>query len=123
MLPVLIEGAKSGSLRFMTPDPLSSTTNVRNLCDVLRLAASKGRGGEVYIVTDGKPLTLKEFQSRYLRAAGVEPPTGHMPRWLAWGVSTLLESLPLLGFSVHRENPMGSRQALALMGWQLHAEG
>ena len=50
----------------------TSSCHVDNLCEGLILAAEKGRGGEVYFVTDGAPVELREFVSAMLRTRGVE---------------------------------------------------
>lgn len=54
--------------RFMT-----STTHVDNVCEGLLLAAEKGRGGEVYFVTDGPPVEFREFLTAMLATQGVDP--------------------------------------------------
>lgn len=66
------------------------------------LAAERGRGGEVYFITDGAPTEFRWFLSAQLEAVGVKPPRRRVPRSLALGVARLSEktwrTLRLPGF-------------------------
>jgi nucleoside-diphosphate-sugar epimerase len=54
---------------------------VRNVCAGLLLAAERGRGGEVYFLTDGEPLEFRHFVTRMVRTQFVEPPAREAPLW------------------------------------------
>jgi nucleoside-diphosphate-sugar epimerase len=49
---------------------LTSTCHVKNVSAGLLAAAAKGRSGETYFVTDGSPLTYREYLGGLLAAAG-----------------------------------------------------
>jgi nucleoside-diphosphate-sugar epimerase len=49
---------------------LTSTCHVKNVCAGLLAADNKGRSGEAYFVTDGPPLTFREYMGGLLAAAG-----------------------------------------------------
>ena len=46
------------------------------------LAADKGRGGEIYFLTDGAPVELRDFISRMLGTQGITIPDKSVPRWV-----------------------------------------
>jgi nucleoside-diphosphate-sugar epimerase len=88
---------------------LTDVTHVDNVVHGLRLAAEKGRPGEVYFVTDGEPVVFREFVSELLRTQRVEPPTRSIPAAvagalaaggeLAWRVLPIGGSPPLSRFA------------------------
>jgi nucleoside-diphosphate-sugar epimerase len=83
LLPGLIAAMKSGAwFWFCGGRHRTSTCHVRNVCAGLILAAEKGRGGEIYFLTDGAPLEFRDFVTRLVRTQGVEPPAREAPRWL-----------------------------------------
>jgi nucleoside-diphosphate-sugar epimerase len=49
---------------------LTSTCHVKNVCAGLLAAAEHGRSGEAYFVTDGAPLTFREYIGGLLAAVG-----------------------------------------------------
>jgi nucleoside-diphosphate-sugar epimerase len=82
-LPQLREAARSGKLMWIGGGTyLTSTTHIDNLAEGVALALAKGRGGEVYFITDGAPHVFRPFVSALLAAAGETPPTRSVPRWL-----------------------------------------
>ncbi|MBL0925647.1 MAG: NAD-dependent epimerase/dehydratase family protein [Sphingomonadaceae bacterium] len=82
-LPQLIEAAQTGKLVWIGGGKyLTSTTHIDNLAEGVTLALSKGRGGEVYFITDGAPHVFRDFVSVLLTEAGQVPPTKSVPRWL-----------------------------------------
>ena len=61
--------------------PTSTTSSRASL-----LGAEKGRPGEAYFITDGKPVVFRDFVTALLETQGVEPPTaacrpGPRRRW------------------------------------------
>jgi nucleoside-diphosphate-sugar epimerase len=93
---------------------LTSTCHVNNVCEGMLLAAEKGRGGEVYFLTDGKPIELREFFTALLDTQGLKPGDRSIPRWLAQIIAFLVETL-WKTFSLKTEPPL-TRTALKLMG-------
>ena len=82
-LPQLVEAARSGKLSWIGGGRyLMSTTHIANVVQGVMLALEKGRGGEVYFITDGEPVEFREFVTRLLQTAGAKPPTSEIPRWL-----------------------------------------
>ncbi len=96
-LPQLIEAARSGKLSWIGGGHYDmSTTHIANVIHGVRLALEKGRGGEVYFVTDGDPVEFRAFVTALLEAAGVEAPTAEVPRWLVATVVRVGEVLARL---------------------------
>jgi nucleoside-diphosphate-sugar epimerase len=71
----------------------TSTTHVANLAYASELALTKGRGGEVYFVTDGVTTDFRSFVTRMLRAHGVELPERSLPGWLVRPAAAALEGV------------------------------
>lgn len=116
--PRVVAAVRSGAFRWIGGGRyLTSTCHVRNACEGLILAAERGRPGEIYFVTDGEPVEFRRFTSDMLRAHGVEPPDGSMPRWLVGAAAAAMEvtfrGLRLAG------QPLITRQALALMSHEV----
>ncbi|WP_394820992.1 NAD-dependent epimerase/dehydratase family protein [Pendulispora albinea] len=94
LLPKLVEAAQSGVLRWFDGGRyLTSTCHIDNVCEGLLKAAEHGRPGEVYFLTDGKPVEFRRMISAMLRTQGVAPPTKSMPRWLARMLARTTETL------------------------------
>ena len=70
----------------------TSTTHVANLAHATQLALEKGRGGQVYFVTDGVISDFKSFLTKLLGAHGVTPPERSLPSWLVRPLAALLET-------------------------------
>ena len=111
-LPQLAEAVRSGSFRWIGGGrQLTSTSNVANVCEGLVLAAERGRGGEIYFVTDGAPVEFRSFITALLRTQAIEAGEGGVPRWLAralagfgeltWRVFNRKGSPPLTRALVH----------------------
>jgi nucleoside-diphosphate-sugar epimerase len=84
LLPRLVEAAKSGALAWIGGGRYrTSTCHVRNVCEGLLAAAERGRGGEVYFLTDGAPVEFRAMVEDMLRTQDVTPPTREIPRWVA----------------------------------------
>jgi nucleoside-diphosphate-sugar epimerase len=82
-LPQLVAAARSGKLKWIDGGHyLTSTTHIDNVVEGIRLALEKGRGGEAYFITDGKPVEFRHFVSQMLNASGTKPSNSEIPRWL-----------------------------------------
>lgn len=66
---------------------LTSTCFIANACEGILLAAERGRGGEIYFITDGAPVEYRAFVTALLRTQGLEPGTRSMPRWVARAIA------------------------------------
>ena len=71
----------------------TSTTHVANLVSAAELALEKGRGGEVYFVTDDVETDFRSFLTRLLAAEGIEAPDRVLPGWLLRPAAAILESV------------------------------
>jgi nucleoside-diphosphate-sugar epimerase len=116
VLPALTEAANKGFLKwFDGGDYLTSTCHVDNVVEGIELAATLGRPGQAYFLTDGKPVSFKEFAGSMLKAVGATPPTSSMPLSVVWAAATICEWV----CTVVRCKPVISRQELVLMGQQM----
>jgi nucleoside-diphosphate-sugar epimerase len=113
LLPGLVAAMKSGAwFWFGGGRHRSSTCHVRNVCAGLLLAAEKGRGGEIYFLTDGEPLEFRDFVTRMVRTQGVEPPAREAPLWVGDALARILEWL-------WQEFPIGGEPPLTRTAMQL----
>jgi len=115
LLPQIVESVRAGTFRWIDGGRyLTSATHVENVCEALMLAAERGRGGEIYFVTDGTPVEFRAFVSDLLRTQGITPPTRSVPRWLAWSSAIVVESLwPILRA---KGAPPATRMAVKMLG-------
>lgn len=82
-LPQLIAAAQSGKLAWIAGGTyLTSTTHIDNAVEGIVCALERGRGGQIYFISDGEPVEFRSFVSALLRQAGIEPPNKSAPRWL-----------------------------------------
>jgi len=72
-LPQLVEAAKAGRLAWFGGGTyLTSTTHIANVVEGVRLALEKGRGGEVYFLTDGDDVPFREWMTELLATQSVD---------------------------------------------------
>lgn len=115
VLPRIVKAVRDGQFSWIEGGKyLTSTCHVTNVCEGMLLAAEKGRGGEIYFLTDGKPIELREFFTAMLKTQGLEPGNRSIPRWLAEIIAFLMESAWQI-FKLKAEPPL-TRTALKLMG-------
>ncbi|MEN8160674.1 MAG: NAD-dependent epimerase/dehydratase family protein [Myxococcota bacterium] len=94
LLPGLVAAMKSGAwFWFGGGRHPTSTCHVRNVCAGTLLAAERGRGGEIYFLTDGAPVEFRDFVTRMVRTQGVEPPARTAPLWLGDALARVSEWL------------------------------
>ena len=113
-----IQGLESGRLMWISQGRyLTSTCHVANVCEGAILAAERGKPGEIYFLTDGKPVEFRWFLTRVLESQRRTAPTKSVPRWVASGVAaaseTVWRALKLKG------TPAATRVAIALMGQEV----
>ena len=84
VLPELVAAVKAGKFAWIGGGRhLTSTTHVDNVVEGLVLAAERGTPGSVYFVTDGEPVEFRDFVTRWLATAGVDPGGRSLPAPLA----------------------------------------
>jgi nucleoside-diphosphate-sugar epimerase len=92
LLPVVVESARSGRLRWIGGGGhLTSTCHVDNVVDGVLAAGERGKPGEVYHLTDGEPVVFREFWSALLATQGVPAPTATAPRGLTMAAAAATE--------------------------------
>jgi nucleoside-diphosphate-sugar epimerase len=102
LLPVMVEMVRSGRFAWIGGGRhLTSTTHVENTVEGLLLGARAGRPGEVYFVTDGAPVSFRDFVSELLATQGVQAPSRTIPAAAASVIASAGEAawrlLPLPG--------------------------
>lgn len=96
---------------------LTSTCHVANACEGAILAGTRGKPGEIYFLTDGKPVEFRWLLSRVLESQGLAPPTKNFPHWLAWAAASVAEGV-WRAFGI-QSAPFATRVAIALMGQEI----
>jgi nucleoside-diphosphate-sugar epimerase len=102
VLPQITAAVRAGRFAWIGGGrQLTDTTHVGNVVHGLRLAAERGRDGEIYFVTDAEPVVFREFVSELIRTQGLEPPDRSIPAPLAGALAAAAEGawrvLPLPG--------------------------
>lgn len=116
LLPVLIEAVRRGRFAWVGGGRfLTSTCHVDNVVEGMRLAAEKGRRGEIYFLTDGEPVEFRAFVTALLATEGVDPGTRELPAWIAWIAAGLAETWATLAGAT----PPLTRSALALSAHEM----
>jgi dihydroflavonol-4-reductase len=88
----LIEAINRGRFALVAADSGRQTpVYIDDLVRGLRLAAEKGRAGEIYHLTGNEILTVREMASAIAEACGSRIPKVALPRWLAIATAWVLE--------------------------------
>ncbi|MBF2047006.1 MAG: NAD-dependent epimerase/dehydratase family protein [Elainella sp. C42_A2020_010] len=69
------------------------TTHVANVCHGAILAAERSPGGQAYFLSDGDVVQFRRWVTTLLHIVGVKPGQLSIPRWLAWNVAGLMETI------------------------------
>lgn len=93
LLPKLAASARSGWVWFGGGGHRTSTCHIRNVSAGIRAALQRGRGGEVYFLTDGAPVVFREFITALIRSQGVDPGGRTAPLWLADALAAVSEAI------------------------------
>jgi nucleoside-diphosphate-sugar epimerase len=118
LLPRFVEGARRGQLAWFGGGRyLTSTTHVANVAAGLIAAAERGRGGEIYFVTDGEPVVFREFVTALLATQGVPAPTRSVPLPVVRAVAAAMQGWAQLTRA--RREPLLTPAALALVGQEM----
>jgi nucleoside-diphosphate-sugar epimerase len=115
LMPQLIKGVKEGRFMWVNGGSfLTSTTHVDNVCEGLLLAADKGRGGQVYFVTDGASIPFRDFMTALFATQGVDPGDKRIPHFVALAFAAVCEWL-WDTFNL-KGNPPATRMSVRLGG-------
>ncbi len=111
LLPEFIAAVKAGTFGWIGGGHyLTSTVHVDNVIEGLLLAAERGKGGEIYFVTDGEPVEFREFITKLLATQGIDAGTRNVPRWVA---------RTLVSLTSWMKKPPLTRTAFALMAHEV----
>jgi nucleoside-diphosphate-sugar epimerase len=112
LLPKLTSAVKRGRFGWVGGGHyLTSTCHVANVVEGALLAAEKGKGGEIYFLTDGEPVDFRDFLTKYLATQGVDASTSrNVPRWLASTTAALTSWMKV---------PPVTKTAIALVGGEV----
>ncbi len=92
VLAQLSQSVRSGSFMWIDGGHyLSSTCHVANVCEGMMLAAERGRGGEIYFLTDGQPVEFRSFITALLQTQGLDAGNRSIPRWVAQLIASISE--------------------------------
>jgi len=118
VLPQIMEAVQRGQwMWFGGGHYLHTTTHVRNVAEGLMLAAEKGRGGEIYFISDPETMDFREFITASLASHGVEDTSKSIP----YGFAALLAGVTETAWKVLglKSAPPLPRSVLFLMGQKL----
>ncbi len=94
ILPALKEAVEKGRFSWIGGGRhRTSTTHVDNVVEGLVLAATRGKPGNAYFVTDGEPVVFRDFVTELLATAGVDVPDRSVPVGLAKPLAGVAEGL------------------------------
>lgn len=118
ILPELVTMASKGQYFWLDGGRhLVSPTHISNLVHGIELALDRGDPGQIYFITDGEHVSMKDFLTRYAATAGVTLPDRSIPGWVARLAAPVLEGvwkvLPLRG------KPPVTRLAAALLSREI----
>jgi nucleoside-diphosphate-sugar epimerase len=111
-LPALIDAVKSGKFAWISGGTyLTSTTHIANLCAAVEAALGRGRGGQVYFISDGSPVPFRSIVSALMETQGIAVPEKVVPRAVVRTVAIIGDILAKI--SGGRIVPPLTRQAYA----------
>jgi len=111
LLPKIVAAVKAGKFAWIGGGHYpTSTCHVANVVEGALLAAEKGKGGEVYFLTDGEPVDFRDFMTQLFATQGVDPGTRSVPRWVAKTLAALTSWMAA---------PPVTKTAVALVGGEV----
>lgn len=123
LVPILIETAKSGKMKFMIGNGknLVDFTYVENVAHGHILAAEHLQkdsrlGGKAYHITNDEPIPFWTFLSRILVGLNYDAPKYHVPYWLAYYLAFFVSLLVLLISPLVKIKPTFTPMRVALAG-------
>lgn len=89
-LPALTQAVRSGKFAWIAGGTYrTSTTHIANLCVAVELALDRGRGGEVYFISDGEPVAFRTLVSALVETQGIDVPDKSVPRFVVRSVAAM----------------------------------
>uniref|UniRef100_A0A8C5QAJ7 Sterol-4-alpha-carboxylate 3-dehydrogenase, decarboxylating n=1 Tax=Leptobrachium leishanense TaxID=445787 RepID=A0A8C5QAJ7_9ANUR len=123
LVPILIETAKSGKMKFMIGNGknLVDFTYVENVVHGHILAAEHLQkdsclGGKAYHITNDEPIPFWTFLSRILVGLNYDAPKYHIPYWLAYYLAFFVSFLVLIISPLVKIKPTFTPMRVALAG-------
>jgi nucleoside-diphosphate-sugar epimerase len=94
LLPNILAMVKSGRFSWIDGGThLTAITHVDNVVEGLVLAATRGKPGNAYFVTDGEPVVFREFITELMSTDGVEMPDRSAPLAIAKPLAGVAEGI------------------------------
>nr|SBO93676.1 UDP-glucose 4-epimerase [Nonomuraea gerenzanensis] len=94
VLPELVAMVRAGRFAWIEGGlHRTDTTHVDNAVEGLLLAASRGRPGQAYFVTDGRPTVFRDFVTELLGTRGLTVPERSLPLWAATALASAGEAV------------------------------
>lgn len=94
LLRGIVEITKAGQWQWIGGGKhLTSTTHITNTCEGLVLAAERGKGGEIYFLSDGAPIEFRTFITAMLKTQNLDPGSRAVPFGMAWFLANLCEGI------------------------------
>jgi nucleoside-diphosphate-sugar epimerase len=118
LLPKIAEAARAGRFAWIGGGHhRTSTCHVKNVCEGLIAASERGKGGEIYFLTDGAPTEMKAFVGAMLATQGVDAGDRSMPLWLGVALGGVCEAV-WRGLGLKGDPPV-TRTAALLFGQEV----
>ena len=93
-LDKVVDKVRRGQFMWIDDGDISmEMVHVDNVIEGVRLALTQGVSGQVYWLTDGRPMPAREFLGALLKTRGVEVPDKSMPGSLARPVAAGVEAV------------------------------
>jgi nucleoside-diphosphate-sugar epimerase len=94
ILPVVKKAVERGMYMWIDQGRAQTvTTHINNVVHAVRLALTRGRGGQSFFVTDDAPTTVREFLTAMLETQGIKTPNTSIPAPLALMLGIVIESV------------------------------
>lgn len=114
ILPAAIAMYKKGHFTWINKGQAkTSTSHIYNVVEGIRLAIEKGKGGQIYFITDDTITTLNNFFTALFSTQGITIKAGSMPSWLVTAVASILE--PIWKLAGIKSAPPVTKTAACLM--------
>jgi nucleoside-diphosphate-sugar epimerase len=119
VLPRTIQSLREGRVRYPGGgETLLNTIFIRNLVDAVLLALTADQAvGQTYNLTDGEPVTKRQFFEAIADAYGLPRPWRKPPLWLAWAVTWCIDRVARL--RNQRQAPRFNLTALKFLAYNL----
>jgi nucleoside-diphosphate-sugar epimerase len=118
VLPQLLAAVKTGQFIWIDQGKYSyMTTHVVNVCHGAILAAERSPGGQAYFLSDGDVVQFRRWVTTLLQIAGVKPGRLSIPKWVAWNVAVLMETIWRI--TRRQDIPPITRTMVRLIGQEL----